>query len=145
MVSIGVSISRNPSSAMNCLAMVATLLFMIRFLWRSGRLRSRYLYLSLISSLVLLFSSIGNGGVSASDSIRRLLATTSMSPVARFSFTAPARLHTVPSMAATNSERSFPAFSKHSAPHCDSSNITCNIPLLSRRSTKIIPPLFLLF
>ena len=90
-------------------------------------------------------SSIGNGGVSASERMRKDSAFTSSSPVARFSLTAPERAITSPSTAMTNSLRSFAAFSKPSSLIGPFSKIICIIPLLSRRSTKIIPPLLRLF
>ena len=95
--------------------------------------------------MVLLFSSMGNGGVSDSESTRMDLARTSMAPVARFWFTAPERASTRPVTAITNSLRSFSAFAKFSAPQSLSSNIICKMPERSRKSTKMIPPLFLLF
>ena len=52
---------------------------------------------------------------------------------------------TFPVTAMTNSLRSFSAFEKLSAPQSLSSKIICKIPLLSLKSTKIMPPLFLLF
>ena len=117
----------------------------IMLLCRSGRLKSRKRYFSRSSSLVLEFSSIGKGGVSDSDRIRRPDARTSMAPVARFSLTPPDRASTFPVTAMTNSLRSFSAFEKLSAPQSLSSKMICKIPLLSLKSTKIMPPLFLLF
>ena len=121
------------------------LLRRMRLRCKSGLRRSRYLYFKRISSFVLLFSSIGKGGVSASERIRICSAMISISPVARFSLTAPALFSTLPTTATTNSLLSFSAFAKFSLPHLSSSKISCKIPLLSRRSTKMIPPLFLCF
>ena len=111
----------------------------------SGLRRSRYLYLSLNSSFVLLFSSIGKGGTSDSARIRRDSARSSISPVARFSFTAPPRFSTVPVTATTNSLLSLPAFSKPSWSMLPFSKIICMIPERSRRSTKTSPPLLRAF
>ena len=86
---------------------------------------------------------MGKGGVSASDKIRTWDALTSISPVARFSLTAPALFSTFPTTATTYSLRSFSALAKPSAPASLSSNITCSIPERSLKSTKMIPPLFL--
>ena len=72
-------------------------------------------------------------------------ARTSIAPVFRFSFTAPERFSTTPVTATTNSARSFVAFSNPSAPVSLSSKINCMIPERSRKSTKMMPPLFLLF
>ena len=88
---------------------------------------------------------MGKGGVSASDRMRTDCARTSISPVARFSFTAPARLSTLPTTAATNSLRSLPAFAKPSSPTSPSSKMICRMPERSLRSTKMMPPLFLCF
>ena len=112
--------------------------------WISGLLRSRHLYLSLISSLVWIFSSIGNGGVSDSERILKVLAAISMSPVFKFSLTAPLLLITSPSTAITNSLRSVYALSKPSLPIIFSSKRIWRIPLLSLKSTKISEPRFLL-
>ena len=142
---VGVSISKNPSSAKNARVRVATRLRRIRFLWISGRRRSRKRYSRRRSSFVLLFSSIGKGGVSDSARIRKDSALTSMAPVARFSFTAPERASTRPSTAITNSLLNFSAFSKFSVPQSFSSKMIWRIPERSLKSTKIIPPLFLLF
>ena len=142
---MGVSTSMKPSSSRKRLTLPTAFERSIMFLCMSGRRRSRYLYLSLISSFVLESSSMGNGGVSASDSTRRLSAITSISPVASFSFTAAVLRCTLPVMAITNSLRSVPAFSKPSVPITGSSNTTCIRPLLSRRSTNMSEPRFLLF
>ena len=115
------------------------------FFWISGRLRSRNLYLRRISSLVFEFSSTGNGGVSASERILISSAMISISPVLRLGLIPPSLLLTLPVTAITNSERSFSAFVYPSAPTLLSSKISWRIPLLSLRSTKMIPPLFLLF
>jgi hypothetical protein len=88
---------------------------------------------------------MGKGGVSDSERMRRLAALTSIAPVARFSLTPPERASTLPVTAMTNSLLSFSAFVKLSVPQSHSSKIICKIPLLSLRSTKIMPPLFLLF
>ena len=94
-------------------------------------------------------SSTGNGGVCASDRIRSEFALTSMVPVFNASFAAPPLFTTIPVTAMTNSLLSEQAFSKSSSPTNSfpepCSKIICNKPLLSRRSVKIIPPLFLLF
>ena len=145
MIRVGVSISRKPSSARNCLVRMAILLLNSRLRCISGLLKSRKRYFKRSSSLVLEFSSIGNGGVSDSDKMRRLLARTSMAPVARFSLTAPERASTRPVTAITYSLLNFSAFAKLSAPQSLSSKMICRIPERSRKSTKIIPPLFLLF
>ena len=111
----------------------------------SGLLRSRKRYLRRSSSFVLLFSSIGNGGVSASARVRRVLTRISISPVFRLVFTAPERASTTPVTAITNSLLRRVAFSKPASSISPFSKISCMIPVRSRRSTNIIPPLFLLF
>ena len=113
--------------------------------WRSGRRRSRNLYLSLRSSLVLDSASIWNGGTSDSESMRSCFARTSYSPVASSVLTPPARFSSVPTTAMQYSARSLSAFSKDCVPQSDSSNMICNMPVLSRRSVNMMPPLFLLF
>ena len=67
-------------------------------------------------------SSTGNGGVSASERILKAVATISISPVARFLFTAPARALTLPVTAITNSLLRWAAFSNTSVPAVASSN-----------------------
>ena len=113
------------------------------FLCRSGLLRSRYLYFNLSSSLVLESSSIGNGGVSASESILNSLAIISSLPVARSAFSAPFLLTKVPDTAIQNSALILLAFSNISIPQDSSSKIICTIPLLSLKSKNMIPPLTL--
>ena len=124
---------------------VTILLRSISFCCRSGLRRSRNLYFKRISSFVFDSVSIGKGGVSASAKMRTCLARTSISPVARFSFTAPPRFSTVPVTAITNSLRIFSALAKASSPQSASSKISCKMPERSRRSTNMIPPLFLCF
>ena len=142
---MGVSISRNPSCVIKVRMLAAMLLRNIIFLCRSGRRRSRYRYCKRKSSLVLEPVSMGNGGVCASERIRICPARTSISPVERDAFTAPALFSTVPTTAITNSLRSFSALAKCSPPQSLSSKTTCIRPERSRRSTKIIPPAFLCF
>ena len=125
--------------------MLTTLLLRIRLRCKSGRRRSNVRYFRRTSSFVLEFSSIGNGGVSASERIRISFAMISISPVAKFLLIPPARSATSPVIATTYSLLNFSAFAKLSLPHLSSSKITCKIPLRSRRSTKIIPPLLRLF
>ena len=86
-----------------------------------------------------------NGGVSASARIRSSVGNTSISPVARFSFTAPERFATVPTTATTYSERSFVAFSITAASVFPSSHTIWMIPERSLTSTNTSPPLFLFF
>ena len=105
------------------------------FLCISGLLRSKYLYFNLKSSFVLLSSSIGNGGVAASDKILISLAITSKCPVSRFSLVAPALFSNLPTTAMQNSALSFSAFAYISLPHCDSSIFIFNKPYLSLKST----------
>ena len=69
---------KKASSARNALVRVATRLRVIRLRWMSGRLKSRKRYSRRSSSFVLLFSSIGNGGVSDSARMRKDFARTSM-------------------------------------------------------------------
>ena len=90
-------------------------------------------------------SSMGKGGVCASDKMRRFKARISIWPVAIFSLMAPPRFSTRPVTAITNSLLSVPAFSKPSVPISFSSKTNCNRPERSRRSTKIKLPRFLLF
>ena len=144
-VNIGVSISKNPSSARNWRTNVVTLLRIIRFFCKSGRRKSKKRYFNRSSSFVLLSASIGNGGVSDSESTRISFARNSIAPVSRFSFTAPERFDTVPFTATTNSLLSFSALANPSASISPSSKITCKIPDRSRTSTKIIPPLLRCF
>ena len=128
---------------MNFLIKVVISLLILRFLWRWGFLKSRYLYFNLNSSLVLASSSTGNGGVSASDKILSVFTVTSISPVAIFSLTAPLRCLTTPSAAITNSLLRFLAFSKTSPSF--SSKTNCKRPERSLKSIKIKLPKFLLF
>ena len=130
--------------ARNALVSVATLLLIIIFDWISGLLKSRHLYFNLKSSFVLILASIGNGGVSDSERIRSCDATTSISPVLRFSFTAPERFSTFPTTAITYSFLSVYALSNPSFPTEFSSNTICKRPLLSLKSTNISEPRFLL-
>ena len=123
---------------------VATLLRIIMFDCKSGLLKSRQRYFNRKSSFVLIFSSIGNGGVSDSDNTRICSATTSISPVFKFSLTAPERFCTFPTTAITYSLRIPYAFLKPSLPTVFSSNKICKIPLLSLKSTKMSAPRFLL-
>ena len=77
--------------------------------------------------------------------MRISFARISISPVFKFSLTAPERATTLPATAIQNSLRSRSAFAKLSLPQSASSKISCRMPERSRKSTKIIPPLFLLF
>ena len=135
LVSIGVSISRKPSFARNALVRVATLLLMIILDCISGLLKSKHLYLSLISSLVLIFSSIGKGGVSDSERILKDSAAISISPVLRFSLTAPLLFTTLPTTAITNSFLKVYALSKPSLPMIFSSKVSvkCHFCPLNQR------------
>ena len=128
---------------MNFLIKVVTSLRNLIFFCNDGLLKSRYLYCNLNSSLVLIFSSTGNGGVSDSDKMRSVLTVTSISPVAKSSLIAPPRFLTTPSTAITNSLLRFLAFSKTSLSF--SSNTNWRIPDLSLKSIKIRLPKFLLF
>ena len=121
------------------------MLRIIRFFWIFGRLKSRKRYFRRSSSFTVISASIGKGGVSDSDKIRILSTFTSISPVARFSFTAPLLFSTVPVTAITNSALKEPAFLKPSSPIVSSSKYNWINPLLSRKSTKIRLPRFLLF
>ena len=94
-----------------------------------------------LRNLRMLFSSIGNGGTSASDRTRRDFTRSSISPVARFLLTAPPLSSTTPVTAITNSLLSLPAFAKPSSSMLPFSKINCMIPERSLKSTKIIPPL----
>ena len=125
--------------------MVAARLRIMIFLCRSGRRRSRYRYFKRSSSFVLLFSSMGNGGTSDSERIRRDLARTSMVPVFKLGFAAPDRFSTIPVTATVNSLLNRSALEKLSSPQSLSSKMIWMIPERSLRSVKIIPPLFLLF
>ena len=117
----------------------------MRFFWILGRLKSRKRYFRRSSSFTVISASIGKGGVSDSDKIRMLSTFTSMSPVSRFSFTAPLRFSTVPVTAITNSALKEAAFLKPSSPIVSSSKYNWIKPLLSRKSTRIRLPRFLLF
>ena len=142
---MGVSISRKPSSARNCLVRIAILLRRIRFLWISGLLRSRKRYFKRSSSFVLEFSSMGKGGVSDSERIRRLSARTSIPPVARFSLTPPDRASTFPVTAMTNSLLSFSAFAKlctAMGPFQSQHRLCHDHNLLLFISRRALPPLF---
>ena len=86
-----------------------------------------------------------NGGVSDSERIRSSSGITSISPVARCSFTAPERFATVPTIATTYSARSLAAFSISAASHFPSSNTTWIIPERSLTSTNTRPPLLRFF
>ena len=66
---------------------------------------------------------MGNGGVSASESMRSEFALTSRAPVASFSFTAPLLFSTFPVTAITNSLLSDAAFSKPASSMSPFSNI----------------------
>ena len=142
---MGVSISRNPSCSIKFRSSMDTLLFIIIFRWISGLRRSKNRYLRRKSSFVWEFSSMGKGGVSASDRMRISEAITSISPVFRLSFTAAARFSTVPVTATTYSLRREPAFAKPSLPTFGSSKTIWSRPERSRKSMKIKLPKFLRF
>src|SRR5699024_11039997 len=77
--------------------------------------------------------------------MRISFGSTSISPVAILSLTAPERLATSPTMATTYSERRDAAFSRIAGSVFPSSHTTWMMPERSRTSTKTSPPLFLFF
>ena len=89
---------------------------------------------------MLIFSSIGKGGVSDSERILKDSAAISISPVLRFSLTAPLLFTTLPTTAITNSFLKVYALSKPSLPMIFSSKSICKMPLLSLKSTNISEP-----
>ena len=124
--------------------MVATIFARVtKMFCKAGRLRSKYLYFSLRFSPTLARSDIANGGVSAEDNISIASASSSISPVAilGLTFFSPRR-RTVPVAFITYSLRITAASSKSSALFPES-KFSCNIPVLSLRSTNMILPKFL--
>src|SRR5512135_792082 len=141
-VRIGVSTSRKSSSCRTSRIAMVTALRATNLRVISGRLRSRYRYLSRRSSDALIPSSIGNGGVSARFRIARDVAPISMAPVGRSGFTASApRATTVPVTSTTNSFRSSLARARSAASgRSSASNTTWARPERSRRSMKTSSP-----
>ena len=136
----GVSISMKPSSVSFCLAFCVSLWrIWILWLW-SGLLRSRYRYCSLSSSLTIAWSSIGKGGVSASENISIRETSTSISPVGMWGFLSFSPLKaTVPSTPMTNSDLRVFACRKPFG-SLSSEKTSWVMPLLSRRSTNMRLP-----
>ena len=93
-----------------------------------------------MSSCVVVSSSIGNGGVRASDRMRISLARTSTAPVASLGFTVSGeRLETTPVTASTYSPRTRSARACASA-ETSGRATTWHSPSRSRRSMNTTPP-----
>ena len=93
-----------------------------------------------ISSAVLMSSSIGNGGVRASERTRISRALTSTSPVGILGLTVSAeRAATSPTTAITYSPRTWSA-AAWAAFETSGRATTWQMPSRSRRSMKITPP-----
>jgi len=84
-------------------------------------------------------SEISNGGVSDREKIWSCRASISISPVGNLGFLFSPREMTVPAIAMQNSERSSPA-SVCASGFTSGPNITCVMPLRSRRSMNTRPP-----
>ena len=142
MQKVGVSISRKPLSDKNFLASIATFDLSIKLFFNGFLLKSKNLYSSLSSSLVLISSSIGKGRTSAVDKIRSSFGSISIVPVSSFSFISLLFL-ILPLTAITYSNLSSFALSNNALSQSFSSNTTCMIPDLSLTSVNMIEPLFL--
>jgi hypothetical protein len=135
-VSVGVSISTKSCFASTSRAALFTWLRSRSAEPGPWRRRSRYRYLSRISSFtgVAACSSTGNGNGSAEFSTSTSDAITSISPVGRFGFALPSgRAPTSPVIFRQNSARSGCATSS-------SRMTTWTVPLESRRSMNATPP-----
>ena len=139
---MGVSTSTKPLSSKNLLAAFVISFLKKRFFCKEGLLKSRYLYFKRRVSFTFESSRISKGVVSASAKILSSSARISISPVAILLVLLSLSL-TLPFTARTYSERIFCAFS-NTAAAVVSSKTTCTSPVLSRRSTKISEPRFLL-